>query len=255
MTRYAVKCTVVAVLAIALSVLGFSTSFAGASGGESFTFSVRNSILQTVAKADGGAQIPTAIRQALCSPKVEPIPKKINNVRGGVEYRVQLSSSRVAAIRRKGCTGNIEANYKHAVVLTDQAAKELNSAPTTTTIDPTNAYIAAYNALSTAVNAGIVNQNSDIPSTATAGIDAEITAYKAFDTSLSSIGFTGQARSDAQKVLNADAALEDLLGTLSVNTDNVENYNQVFSTVTPAEATVTADQTALNNDLGVSTSG
>ena len=156
--RFAAKCAFVGVLTTTVSALGLGSSLAGASSGQSFTFTVRNSVLRTVARADGGVSFPTAMRQALCSPKVEPIPKKMTNVGSGVEYRVQLSSSQVASIRKKGCTGSIESNYKRAVVLTERAAEELNSAPTTTTIDPTNAYIAAYNIMIAAVNAGITNQ-------------------------------------------------------------------------------------------------
>jgi hypothetical protein len=229
-------------LIVALTGLALDSAPAGASGGQSFTFVVSNSILHTTSIADGGAPFPLAMQTALCAPKVEPSPKKVKSVKGGIEYGVHLSASQVASIRKKGCKGNIESNYKHAAALTGEAA-------------PKTAYIAAYNTLNPAVNAGITNQNSGVPATVTAGINAEIAAYVAFDTSIAAINFTGQTRSDARRLLSDDVALDNALGTLSVNTNDASSYNQIFPTVTAAVDTVEADQTALNNDLGVKLSG
>lgn len=117
------------------------------------------------------------------------------------------------------------------------------------------AYIKAYNTMLPALNAGISNQNSSDSSTQTAGINAEIAAYQTFSSAINSITFPTSAQTDAQHVLSAEASLVTVLGTLSVNTGNTGNYNQVFDTVTPALTAFTSACTALQNDIGVQTSG
>ena len=84
-----------------------------------------------------------------------------------------------------------------------------------------------------------------------AGINAQIAAYTAFGSALSLIVFPSRDQSDAKTVQNALAALETVLGILSVNRDDVVNYNQVFATVTPDVSALTSATTALENDLGV----
>jgi hypothetical protein len=126
--------------------------------------------------------------------------------------------------------------------------------PTTTTTDPTAAaaaaYVTAYNALGAAVNPGVVQQNSGDAATETTGINAQVAGYQAFDSALQAITWPSNAQSDAQAVLNADSALENALATLALNTGNVNNYNQVFDTVTPAENAQAAAVKALANDVG-----
>ena len=128
---------------------------------------------------------------------------------------------------------------------------------TTTTIDPTVAagasYVSAFNTMNTASNDGITKQNTinSDPAGATAGINEQISARQAFDTAVTAIVFPSAAQSDAQQVLSADAALEQALGTLAVNTDNIANFNSVFATVTPAQNVFTSANAALSNDLGL----
>jgi hypothetical protein len=247
------------ILAITLTcvLLNSPRPAAASTGGQSFTFVVSNSILRTVAAADGGTSFPSAMHNALCSPRVEPKATRLKRVSAGIQYKVTLTSSQVTtiqkALRRQGCSTNIASGYKNAVRVTYTLAIQIEST-TTTTIDPTTAYVAAFNVMTTAVNAGIAQQNSGDPATSAGGINAEVAAYKAFDAALANLRLPGSARTDAQKLLNVDAALEQVLGTLALNTGNVDNYNQIFNTVTPAETAVTSAQTALNNDLGV-TSG
>jgi hypothetical protein len=127
--------------------------------------------------------------------------------------------------------------------------------PTTTTIDvsavASTQYLAAFNKMTTAYNAQVPAQNGTDPGAVTAAINAEIRAQQAFDSTVQGITFPTSDEADAQAVLTADAALESAEGTLSVNTDNVDNYNSVFDTVTPARNASNAANTTLGNDLGL----
>ena len=130
-------------------------------------------------------------------------------------------------------------------------------ASTTTTIDLTavagTQYVAAFNKMNTAFNAQIPAQNraSTDPSGATTAINAEIRAQRTFDSTVQDIAFPTSDQADARGVLTADAALESAEGTLSVNTDDIANYNSVFDTVTPVQNAFDAANTALSNDLGL----
>jgi hypothetical protein len=126
-----------------------------------------------------------------------------------------------------------------------------------TTTDPTAAaaaaYVSAYNSMSGAESPEISAQNADAsdPTTQTNDINSRIATRQTFDTAVESITFPSAAQADAQKVISADAALEDALGQLSANTDDVGNYNSIFATVTTAEAQFAAADAALSSDLGV----
>ena len=54
--------------------------------------------------------------------------------------------------------------------------------------------------------------------------------HEAFDAAVSAITFPDAAKSDSEAVLNADTKFVAALGTLSVNTDNIANYNSLFAT-------------------------
>jgi hypothetical protein len=114
-------------------------------------------------------------------------------------------------------------------------------------------YETAFNAMIATVNAEIPIQNTAQahPENAATAITAEVTAYQTFDTAVQAITFPTPDQADAQAVLNADASLESVLGTLSVNTDNISNYNAIFDTVTPAQSASTAADNALGNELGL----
>jgi hypothetical protein len=107
-----------------------------------------------------------------------------------------------------------------------------------------------------AVNADIPAQNqaSTDPTGAATAINNEVSARQAFDTSVSAISFPSADTADAQAVLSSDAALEDALGTLAANTNDIANYNSVFTTVTTADDTFTAANAALSRNLGLTTS-
>jgi hypothetical protein len=128
---------------------------------------------------------------------------------------------------------------------------------TTSTIDPTvaasTAYVAAYNTMNTGENAQVAIQNGTDPTATGAAINQRITLRQTFDQAVKAITFPSNATSDASKVLTADASLESSLGTLSANTSDTANYNQIFVTVTQDEATFAAADTALANDLGLTT--
>lgn len=130
-----------------------------------------------------------------------------------------------------------------------------SSTPTTDlTAAASTAYATAFNTMIDAVNADIPGQNaaSTNPAGATTAINNEVTARQTFDTAVQAISFPSSAQSDAQSVLNTDAALEQALGTLAVNTGDIGNYNSVFDTVTPADNAFTAANAALESDLGLS---
>ena len=138
-----------------------------------------------------------------------------------------------------------------------------NSPPaTTSTVDPqlalaaaaSDAYLSAYNKMIKAENAGISEQNSSDPATSTAGINKRIAARQALDDEMNTINFPDFASADAQQVESTDAALESDLGSLSANTDSVDNFNAIFPTVTAAEASFNAANKALFNDLGLTLS-
>ncbi|MFZ0129245.1 MAG: hypothetical protein WAL77_07465 [Candidatus Dormiibacterota bacterium] len=117
-----------------------------------------------------------------------------------------------------------------------------------------SAYSTAFNAMVTAVNAQIAEQNkaSTDPTGAAAAINAQISARQTFDTAVQAITFPPADAADVQAVLSADAALENVMGTLAANTDNISNYNAIFNTVTPAQSALTAADASLSGELGLS---
>jgi hypothetical protein len=128
---------------------------------------------------------------------------------------------------------------------------------TTTTTDPTAAaaaaYVSAYNSMIGAENPEITAQNADgsDPTAQSNDINSRITTRQTFDTAVQAITFPNADQADAQKVISADAALENALGQLSANTDDAGNYNSIFATVTTAEAQFAAADAALSSDLGL----
>ncbi len=102
-----------------------------------------------------------------------------------------------------------------------------------------------------AVNQDIPNQNSTDPTVSAAAINDEVTTRQTFDTSVSAITFPAADQADAQAVINADAALEADLGTLAANTNDVSNYNSIFTTVLSAQSTFTSADAGLSSELGL----
>ena len=142
-----------------------------------------------------------------------------------------------------------------AVASKKNAPAAVSTAPAAASVAAAAAdsYVTAFNTMNDADNAGLAKQNTldSDPVAATAGINDRISARQEFDATVRSIVFPASAKSDAGQVLSADAALETLLATLSANTDNTYNYNQVFNTVTPGEAAFVAADSTLSNDLGL----
>jgi predicted transcriptional regulator len=115
-------------------------------------------------------------------------------------------------------------------------------------------YLAAYNTMITADNLLVTKQNAENigdPALATT-IHARSALRSTFDTTVAALDASQfpKASADITAVLNADAAVEDAFGTLAVNTDNVSNFNSIFSTYTSAQATFVAADSAVARDLG-----
>jgi hypothetical protein len=116
----------------------------------------------------------------------------------------------------------------------------------------TSTYISAYNTMISADNPDIVSQNSHVPTTSQQGINDRITVHQAFDAAMTAISFPSADQSDALAVIAADGALENALGNLAVNVNNVENYNSAFfSGVSTADNNFASAIAALNSVLGV----
>jgi hypothetical protein len=81
------------------------------------------------------------------------------------------------------------------------------------------------------LNALLPKENSQVPSAATAGWNADIAARVAMDSRLQAINFPGSLQSDVDALVAADVAVESIEGTLAVNTDSVTNYNSIFNTL------------------------
>lgn len=116
------------------------------------------------------------------------------------------------------------------------------------------AYADAFNTMNTAEAADIPKENSTDPSVSTAGINEGVTLRETFDTAVGAIQFPESMKADVQAVLSADASLESLLGELGANTDNIQNYNSIFTTMTSGEAAFKAADAALSRDLGLTNS-
>ena len=150
-----------------------------------------------------------------------------------------------------------------ALAVTASSTKTSTVATTTTTTDPSQSpaavaattYSADFNILNLAVNAQIPIENAvgSDPVAAAGAFKAEITYRTEFDKGVRAIAFPAAVQAAVQQLLAADAALEAVQGTLSVNTDNIDNYNAVFDTVTPAHAAFAAANTTLGNALGLTT--
>jgi hypothetical protein len=100
-------------------------------------------------------------------------------------------------------------------------------------------------------NAAIAEENSSDPSTSTAGWNARLAARQTYDKAVQGINFPSSFASDAQGVDSADVALESIMGTISVNTNDVTNYNALFAQEQTAEAAFQSAQSKLSNDLGL----
>ena len=148
-------------------------------------------------------------------------------------------------------------NSSHGSSTSTTQAAAISSTPTTADLTAAAAqdYLNAYNKMIDAENPLITEQNSGVPTTVANGINGRILVRDTFDQAVQAITFPANASADAQKVLSADAALKDALGTLAANVDDTSNYNTVFSNVTSAESTFASADAALSNDLGLTTSG
>ncbi len=148
-------------------------------------------------------------------------------------------------------------NSSHGSSTSTTQAAAISSTPTTAdlTAAAAQAYLNAYNKMIDAENPLIAEQNSGVPTTVADGINGRILVRDTFDQAVQAITFPVGASADAQKVLSADAALKDALGTLAANVDDTSNYNAVFSNVTSAESNFASANAALSNDLGLTTSG
>lgn len=136
------------------------------------------------------------------------------------------------------------------------------TAPTTTTTSAaslfaraSSTYLAVYNQRIGRTNALVANTNSQDPATATAGWNATVTDQKAFDRRVQAIKFPVSLQLVADNVVSADIELETIEGTLAVNTDSVSNYNSIFNTLTPAQATFNAANATLTHKLGLVSNG
>jgi hypothetical protein len=115
------------------------------------------------------------------------------------------------------------------------------------------AYGDAFNKMNTVANAQTAAQNGTDPAATAAAWNAEVAARQAFDTAVGQLNFPDADRADAKQVIQADAALESAEGTLAANTNDVSNYNSVFSTVSTAENAFAAADKTLSNDFGLVT--
>lgn len=139
--------------------------------------------------------------------------------------------------------------------LTLSACGTATSLPTTTTVPlivkAANAYFVRYNQWVDASNAAVPKENSSIPATAAAGWNQSVAASRRFDNLLGKIKFPSNLQHYAEAIVSTDGAMEDVEGTLSANTDSVDNYNQVFDTLTPVRAAFMAATKTLCTKLGL----
>ncbi len=167
--------------------------------------------------------------------------------------RTQLfgaATSACAILGLAGCGGT------SAPVSSSSNGAASSSAPTPTadlTAAASSAYLTAYNTMNQAVNVDIPRQNtaSTDPTGAAAAINDMASLRQTFDTAVAVITFPNADASDVHAVLNADASLESTLGTLAANTDNITNYNSIFSTMLSAQSAFTAADAALSRDLSL----
>jgi hypothetical protein len=101
-------------------------------------------------------------------------------------------------------------------------------------------------------NADIANQNSPDEATSIASVDNRVIVHQTFDQMLNSISFPSTAAADARAVINADAALEEALGTFAMNRNDVNAYNSIFQTIVTLQTAFIGALSALAHDLGVS---
>jgi hypothetical protein len=106
--------------------------------------------------------------------------------------------------------------------------------------------------MSQADNADIAKQNSQDEAISIASIYDRVSVHRTFDQMLQSISFPSAAAADARTVINADAALEDALGKLAANRNDVNSYSSIFGTVVSLQTAFIGALTALAHDLGMS---
>lgn len=167
---------------------------------------------------------------------------------GKPKHGIVIAGLLTVAITTAACGGG-KPSASHSTTTT-------GAPPSTTDLTATAsaAYASAFNTMESGLNAQIPAQNAadTDPSGATTAINTEVTVLQTFDTAIEAIQFPPADQSDVQAVLNADAAWEQGLGTLAVNTNDTANYNSVFDTVQPEQTAATAAQDALGRDLGLS---
>jgi hypothetical protein len=96
-----------------------------------------------------------------------------------------------------------------------------------------------------AMNKGINDQNSPIPSIETRGINLQVAAITRFDNKIQTIKFPKSDKTALKKVLHDDQILVALDQTLALNTASDSNYNSLA----PGVVTATANSTVAINSL------
>ena len=140
-------------------------------------------------------------------------------------------------------------------------AAVVTTAPSQSSADAAaNAYEQAFNTMNAQLNSDTASVNTAMqtngdPAAGTAAINMEITHLQAFDATMRTITFPSGDRADASAVISADAAFENGLGQLAINTDDISNYNSNLDSVTPLRATFASATTTLASDLGLAPTG
>lgn len=134
---------------------------------------------------------------------------------------------------------------------TGHPSQQPSASPTPNIAQISNQLVSAINKMINADNANLAAFNSSTPATATAGINATIADHQALDSTLQGIAVPASDQSDVSNLLKADAAYENALATLAVNTDSVANYNSVFNTVVPLQSAFQAALSAVGTDFGI----
>jgi 3-keto-L-gulonate-6-phosphate decarboxylase len=140
------------------------------------------------------------------------------------------------------------------------APRSTPTAPTmtvlaTTTADPgfaASAFARAAGLMSQADNADIAKQNSQDEATSIGSIYDRVIVHRTFDQRLQSISFPSSAVADVRTVVSADAALEQALGTLAANRNDINTYSSIFATVVSLQTAFIGALTTLAHDLRVS---
>jgi hypothetical protein len=108
-----------------------------------------------------------------------------------------------------------------------------------------------YNALVSADNAAITQQNNSDSKTKITGINTRLALHRNFDTQLLAINWPSSRTAQQTAVLSADIALEQQLATMAVNTTNTGFYNTLNAGLIPLQqAFETAALNVINDITG-----